>query len=63
MVDYRLYCFDGANKISGVHQIEAENDALALEEAKKIKPGMRCELWQRERLVERIERDTRNHPA
>ena len=57
MQHYRLYCFDGANKISGVHEIEAENDALALEESKSIKPGVRCELWQRERLVGRIDRD------
>lgn len=57
MQHYRLYCFDGANKISGVHEIEAESDALALEEGKSIKRGLRCELWQRERLVARIDRD------
>ena len=55
MAGYRLYCFDGVSKITGVHKIEADNDADALHKARSIKSGANCELWDRDRLVSKFE--------
>jgi hypothetical protein len=52
---YRLYCFDGVSKITGVHEIVAETDDEALQEARAIKSGVKCELWERDRLIARFE--------
>ena len=52
MVDYRLYCLDGAGRIGFADWIQAESDEQAITEARKLKPDMsRCEIWQRNRLV------------
>ena len=60
MTGYRLYTFDGANRIIGVHEIEATNDADALSQARRIKSGIKLELWQRERLIARFENSGSN---
>jgi hypothetical protein len=54
MSEYRLYCLDGANRITRAEQILAANDEQAIEAARSLKPRVKCELWQRDRLVARI---------
>ena len=52
MVDYRLYCLDGAGKISLAADLEAEDDAEAIAIAReKHRHARKCEIWQRNRLV------------
>jgi hypothetical protein len=48
---YRLYCIDGADRITHAEWIEADSDELALEAARTLKLALRCEVWQRKRLV------------
>ena len=54
MKAYRLYCFDGASRITAAEWVEAINDAEAISVAKKNNNGVRCEVWDRDRLVGRI---------
>ena len=52
MVAYRLYCLDGAGKITLADDIDASDDAHAVEIARKVHRNARkCEVWQRNRLV------------
>ena len=52
MPDYRLYCLNGAGRISLADWIEAETDEEAVEKARTMMHGARkCEVWQRQRLV------------
>jgi hypothetical protein len=55
MSGYRLYCLDGVNKVASAEWIEADDDAAAIEEAKRMHPGYQCELWQGTRLVARLD--------
>jgi len=55
MTEYRLYCLDGAGKIDLADWFEAANDCAALSEAQRLKPNAaRCEIWQRNRLVAKL---------
>ena len=54
MPEYRLYCLDGANKITRAEGISAESDEQAIARARALKLPVKCELWQRDRLVARI---------
>ena len=54
MADYRLYCLDGAGKIGSGEWIEAENDEEAIAFCRAKKLHVRCELWDRARLVAAI---------
>lgn len=54
MADYRLYCLDGAGKISRVEVITASDDDEALAAARAIDHPMRCELWLRDRCIAEI---------
>jgi hypothetical protein len=55
MPDYRLYCLDGAGRISLADWIEAETDEEAIETARNMQRGARkCEVWQRRRLVKTL---------
>ena len=54
MPEYRIYCLDGANRITRAEQIVATNDEQAIEAARSMKPPVKRELWQRDRLVARI---------
>jgi hypothetical protein len=54
MPEYRIYCLDGANRITRAEQIVATNDEQAIEAARSMKPAVKRELWQRDRLVARI---------
>lgn len=51
MREYRLYCLDGAGHFMEVHQIDAVNDADALTKARIMKLSVKCELWERARMV------------
>lgn len=54
MPEYRLYRLDGANRITRAEQIVATNDEQAINAARSMKLPVKCELWQRDRLVARI---------
>jgi hypothetical protein len=53
--DYRLYCFDGASRITGAEWLQAADDAQAMNDAKHVMTGIRCEVWDRDRLVGRYQ--------
>lgn len=55
MVSYRLYRLDGAGKISSAEWIEAADDEDAARQARLRSQGGACELWERNRLIARIE--------
>jgi hypothetical protein len=55
VADYRLYCLDGARKVASAEWFEADNDPAAVEAAKTMLNGYRCELWQGRRLVARLD--------
>ena len=57
MVEYRLYCLDAAGKFTKVHEFTAANDEEARATARELGDGARCELWDRNRLVELIPLD------
>jgi hypothetical protein len=54
MPDYRLYCLDRAGKVTNAHDIDAKNDDEALAFARQKKLPVKCELWDRSRLVAMI---------
>jgi hypothetical protein len=54
MSEYRLYCLDGANRITSAEGISAASDEQAIELARAKKLPVKCELWYRDRLVARI---------
>ena len=51
MPDYRLYCIDGSGKIIHAEWIDAGSEQEALMLARTRKIGLKCELWDRDRLV------------
>lgn len=55
MPSYRLYCLDGAGRISLADWIEADDDEKAIASARKIEHGaLKCEIWQGDRLVAKL---------
>jgi hypothetical protein len=53
---YRLYCLDGVGKVVSAEWIDADDDTAAIEAANDMMDGHPCELWERSRLVIRLER-------
>jgi hypothetical protein len=53
---YRLYCLDGVGKVVSAEWVVAEDDAAAIEAAKDLMDGYPCELWERSRLVTRLDK-------
>jgi len=53
-LNYRVYHFDGASRITSAGWVEAANDAEALLIAKSQQGGVSREVWDRDRLVGRI---------
>ena len=52
MINYRLYCLDGAGKIRLADDIDASDDIDAISKAREAhRGGLKCEIWQRNRLV------------
>ena len=56
MASYRLYRLDGVRLVSSGEWIEADDDQAAIEAAKEKFDGEHCEIWQRSRLVARLDR-------
>ncbi len=55
MVSYRLYLLDEAGKISSAEWIEATDDEDAARQARFRSQDGTCEVWERNRLIARIE--------
>ena len=55
MRSYRLYCYDGAGKLWVADSIEAASDDDALAQARAMKVAIKCEVWERDRLVGTVE--------
>jgi len=55
LASYRLYRLDGAGKIIGAEWIEAADDKDAARQARARSSDATCELWDRSRLVARID--------
>ena len=53
---YRLFCMDWFGKIMGIETIEAASDEEAVEIARHLDLGIKCEVWDRQRMIARIER-------
>jgi hypothetical protein len=51
---FRIYCMDGANHIRRAEGIRASGDEQAIKAAEKIRGHQQCEVWEGERLVERL---------
>jgi hypothetical protein len=60
MPNYRVYCYDGAGKLWVADWVEAADDEAAMTAARGISVAVKCEVWQRDRLVGTIE--TPRHP-
>jgi hypothetical protein len=58
MASYRLYCLDRQGKITSAEWLEAADDAAALVAARALGKPMACELWLRDRMIDRIEPTT-----
>lgn len=54
MPDYRLYCLDGASKITSAEWIDANSDDDAIIIARSLKKSVDCELWCRGRVIAKI---------
>ena len=52
---YRVYCLDEALSIQSVDILDATNDAEAVSAATNLKPEFRREVWDRDRLIGRID--------
>jgi hypothetical protein len=55
MTCYRLYCIGSDGKIEAAEWIEATADEDAIMIARAQRPNSNCELWDRARLVARIQ--------
>ena len=55
MPAYRVYCLDGAGKVRAAEWIEAEDDSAAIASARQFKKAVRCEVWNGQRLVGRVD--------
>jgi len=52
---YRLYRLDGAGRIATAEWIESVDDAHAERHARELKLDCTCEVWDRKRLIARVE--------
>lgn len=55
MAHYRIYCLDGANKVASASWVEADDDDDAIDRVKELHDGYKCEVWEGQRLVARID--------
>lgn len=52
MITYRVYCMDGEGRIHLADWIDAKDDVAALQQARALKrDAIKCEVWQKDRLV------------
>lgn len=59
MLNYRVYRLDGAGKISSAIWVEAASDEEVRAKALERVPDGTCEIWERNRLVARIDKGAR----
>jgi hypothetical protein len=52
---YRIYCFDAALKMLNTDMIEAASDEAVITHAETAGFGSKCEIWDGQRLVARLE--------
>ena len=62
MAQYRLYCFDGADKVWAAEWIEAGSDEEAIYAARTLETGVKCEVCEGNRLVATIARGASPQP-
>lgn len=55
MPEYRLYCLGGDGTIEAAEAITATGDTEAIMIAKAMKKPVKCELWERGRMVATLE--------
>jgi hypothetical protein len=55
MAQYRLYCRNGRGRFSAAHDIDAGDDSQALAKAKAMQIPTQCELWERGRMVAKLD--------
>jgi hypothetical protein len=55
LASYRLYRLDGAGRISSAEWLEATDDEDAARKARERSLDGTCEVWERNRLIARIE--------
>jgi hypothetical protein len=55
MAEYRLYCLTDAGNFTKAHEIDAHNDQDAVALAKALKLPNKCELWERGRMVAKLD--------
>jgi hypothetical protein len=55
MVQYRLYCRNDRGGFSAAHDIDADDDSQALAKAKGMQISTQCELWERGRMVAKLD--------
>lgn len=53
--NYRVYCLDGVNNIVSGEWVDASTDEEAIAAVREAYPGLACEIWERNRLVAKIE--------
>jgi hypothetical protein len=56
---YRIYCYDGANKVVTADWIEADSDEEAIAKANAEGFGSECEIWDGRRLVAQLKDERR----
>jgi hypothetical protein len=54
-MEYRLYCINDAGQFTNAHEIVADSDEHALQQAREMKLNQRCELWSKDRMVALLE--------
>ena len=57
---YRHYRFDGAGRISSAEWLDAADDDAAVRQVRELNLPFRSEIWDRNRLVARIDSRTRD---
>jgi hypothetical protein len=55
VTNYRIYCLDGSNKVASAGWLEADCDEDAMEQVRERHDGFKCEVWDGQRLVARID--------
>lgn len=56
MGSYRLYCFDGADRLWVADRVEGNSDEDAIEAARALDTAIKCEVWEGRRLVATLDR-------
>jgi hypothetical protein len=56
---YRMYCYDAQMKTVSSDLIQAANDEEAIAQAEVRGFGSKCEIWEGNRLVAKLEQERR----